>query len=288
MKKFALYTLCVAVLSSCDIDWTGFVAPPSDTANQRFEQSLAWNETHGYTQLSVPTDDYKFYVGTDIHTEATADNLTAMITAMRNDNKAHFALLLGDLVHGKGNYPTFIKALEFNAATQAQNDTVFATLGNHDLYFDQWKEYEKYWHTATYYFVVNTPNFSDLFISLDTGSGTLGDKQLAWLKNILQTQGKNRRHIVVYTHTNLFKTDNTGFPTSNMAIEETFEITSILQQYSVDLHLSGHNHFRHDTRYRDVRYITIDALKDENPNPFYMTASVSDEISCEFISPKAQ
>ncbi|MGN0186222.1 MAG: metallophosphoesterase family protein [Paludibacteraceae bacterium] len=285
MKQKIVYIIALTVCCSCDIDWSGLVAPPSDTVNQRFEQSQTWNDTHAAVRLSVPIDNYTFYVGTDIHTETTTDNLTNMITAMRNDENAYFALLLGDLVHGQGHFATMANALPYNADTQARNDTVFTTVGNHDLYFDQWNDYRNYFGTATYAFEVQTPNYTDLFVSIDTGSGTLGNKQTAWFEQLLAAHDGHHRHTIVFTHTNIFKDDNTGFPTSNMALEETFALTALLQQYHVTLYLQGHNHYRHDFLYRDVRYITVETMQDKADAPYYLTATMGDkQIDYQFVS----
>lgn len=282
MKRIIICTFVAAIFCSCDADVLGLISPTGDTINKRFEQSMEWNEANGSRSVSIPVNEYKFHIGSDIHTKETTDNIRAMISDMRNDDESHFALLLGDVIHGKGNYPTFADALKFDSGTQSENDPVFLTVGNHDLYFGQWTEFKKYWGTSTYYFTVITPDFKDLFICLDTGTGTLGSKQMQWLKKTLKEESPRKRHIVIFTHTDLFRTDNSGFPTSNMPIEETFDITSLMQEYGVDLYLQGHNHFRHDNLYRGTRYITVDAMKDEAAAPYYMVATLSDTISYIF------
>ncbi len=283
MKRIIISIFSAALLAGCSADYLGMIAPPSDTVKQRFEQSMEWNGLHGYKELTVSENEYRFHIGTDIHTDGSVVNITKMVTDMRNDEKSHFALLLGDLTHGKGNFPVLMEALEFNPDTQAQNDTVFATVGNHDLYFGQWEDYRKYWGTATYRFTVKTPDHTDLFICLDTGSGTLGKRQLDWLKETLESEAAGKRHIIVFTHTELFRTDNSAFPSSSMPMEETFDLTSLMQEYGVKLYLQGHNHYRHDIRYRDVRYIVLETMKDEAEDPYFMVADVSDGIRCTFV-----
>ncbi len=103
------------------------------------------------------------------------------------------------------------------------------------------------------------------------------------MKWTLKSQSPGKRHIIVFTHTELFRTDNSAFPSSSMPVEETFDITGLMQQYGVKLYLQGHNHFRHDVRYRDVRYVVLETMKDESEDPYYMVVSVSDDISCDFV-----
>lgn len=284
MVKKITYGLILFVFTACDMDLIGFVAPTSDTTEQRFEQSLAWNTEHGYASLNVPIDNYKFYVGTDIHTETTVRNITSMVTTLRNDSNAYFGILTGDLVNQKDAFQNLMPALTFNPITQARNDTIFATLGNHDLYFNQWVDYKHYWGTSSYWFEVETPHYQDLFISLDTGNGTLGIKQLKWLRNILESKRTNYRHCIVYTHTNLFKEEESQFPTSNMALEETFELTDLMSKHQVSLFLQGHDHNREVLLYKNVLYIIVDAMLDSSTKPFYMIATCSETIDYKFIA----
>ena len=272
------------LLTACNLDWSGLIAPTSDIVEKRFVQSLEWNETHGYKSLNVPLDNYSFYVGTDLHIDTTVRNITKMVTALRNDSNAYFGLLTGDLVHQPKAFHTLMPALAYNPLTQARNDTLFATAGNHDLYFNQWVDYKFYWGTSTYWFEVKTPNYQDLFISLDTGNGTLGSKQLKWLRTILSTKRTNYRHCIVYTHTHLFKPEETQFPTGSMNLEETFEITHLMNQHNVNLYLQGHDHDREILLYKNVLYIIVDAMRDKDKSPFYMIVTCNETIDYKFVA----
>ncbi len=272
------------ILCSCDRDLIGFFIPPSDDVQQRFEQSMDWNEANGYPVIEVGDNEYKFYCATDVHVDGSNENIKTFVTRLRNDASAIFGVLLGDLVHNTEQYPLFMEAIPFDPSIHAQNDTIFSTLGNHDLYFGQWEDYKKYWKTSCLYFTVQTPDFLDLFLLLDTGSGTLGRSQLEWMKTVLSEQGGKVRYIVVCTHTDLLRVDNTSFPSGGMTMEETLELTSLMQSYGVDLYLQGHNHLRHDTRYRDVHYVTVETIQDKSEEPGYLVATMGKSINLEFIT----
>lgn len=77
-------------------------------------------------------------------------------------------------------------------------------------------------------------------------SGTLGGKQMRWLKDFLAANRKNYRHCTVLTHTNLFYTDNSQTSSGNMAMEETHTLVELFSRYNVTLCLQGHDHFRED------------------------------------------
>ena len=119
---------------------------------------------------------------------------------------------------------------------------------------------------------------------MDTGNGTLGGKQLKWLRTILESKRTNYRHCIVYTHTNLFKEEESQFPTSNMTLEETFEITELMSKHHVNLFLQGHDHNREVLRYKDVLYIIVDAMLDDSKAPFYMIATCGETIDYKFIA----
>ena len=91
--------------------------------------------------------------------------------------------MAGDLTTGhEEDYNVFEQHLP-----QQDSLPAFLIAGNHDLFFNGWKEFYSRFGSSTYLFTVKTPDATDLFICLETGGGTLGDKQLEWLINILQT-----------------------------------------------------------------------------------------------------
>ncbi|MCM1035609.1 MAG: metallophosphoesterase [Paludibacter sp.] len=266
-------------------DMLGMFYGQSPRSNERVEASLLYNEQQGECVLSVDSDTYKVYFGTDMHVDSTARNLRRWVTSLRNDPQCRLGIILGDMVNAKGNFPRFMEALYYDNATQQYDLPLFATAGNHDLYFGQWSDYLNYWHSSTYTFLVRTPNASDLYICLDSGDGTFGTKQLQWLRNVLSSPSTAAyRHIIVFTHTHMFKRDASQGHTSNFPMEETYEVTALLQQYGVEWYVSGHDHHREITRFRDVQYMIVDTMQDPVPNPFYMVATIGNQLEYEYIA----
>ena len=135
------------------------------------------------------------------------------------------------------------------------------------------------------FLTVTTPSARDLYICLDSSDGTLGVKQLAWLRALLaQKQKEGFRHTIVFTHTHMFKRDGSQGHTSNYVLEETYEITSLLSRYGVDWYVSGHDHSREVTEYNGVKYIIVDANNDAEPQPGYMIAVVGRTLAYRFGS----
>lgn len=279
VKKYSLLVV-LFLLAACDrYDFSGIVSSPSKDVDKRFEQSEKWNNSHGETIVSVPTDDYYFYVASDMHISESVEHLTTFLTLERNDNTAYFSLILGDMVDKKGVFDLFYSSLAYNSSTQNRNDTVFTTVGNHDLYFDQWNDYARCFGTATYKFVVETPNHKDLFFALDSGSATLGNKQLKWLQKELSNNRKSYRRCIVFTHTNFFKDSFSQLFSGNYSENEMLELTELFSQNNVDLVLTGHAHSISENVYKNVRYLTLGALTDAS----FLFVCCGDVLSYEFL-----
>lgn len=293
MKK-AIYTCSIItilassmLLSSCygNYDIVGMVYGQSPRSDERFENSMDYNQNAGYPTIVVPQDEYKVYYGTDMHVDTSWNHTTKWTTALRNDANCYFGIILGDIINAINHFEDFNKGVEYNPLTQAANKPLFATVGNHDLYYGQWKEYLKYWHTSTYYLTVKTPNYTDLFICMDSGDGTWGRKQFDWLRKLLADMNRSDyRHVTVYTHTHLFKRDSSQGHTSNYALEETYEIADLLDKGGVEWYVSGHCHCRDIADYKNTKYIIVDALEEHESDVAYMVGTFGEKLSYEFIS----
>lgn len=274
--------MALASCSQGNLDILGMVYTKAEGADERFAQSMEYNEQHAIAPIQVASDDYKLYVMTDIHVDYTTFNLdTFVMDYLADADAAPFCLLLGDLINSVNHYDTCM------AHVNRINDGAhrcFSTLGNHDMYYDQWKIYRKFWGTSTYDFVVQTPSCRDLYICLDSGDGTIGKDQRHWLENLLREEsGKDYRHIIVYTHTHFFKIDASQGHTSNFALEEVYELCDLFSRYGVDMVLQGHSHSRNLTVFKGVQYLRLDALEDHYYNAFYTTLQVGKDINWSFV-----
>lgn len=292
--KHSLYSIFLLVLTGCssmfpNYDLPGMFCGSSANADTRFEASMAYTDAHKPMSFVVP-ENYLVYVATDSHVDSTSRNLEAFMRAYRSDLQSPFALHLGDLINAKGNYSRVNKAIlaEPEDYRRKPYDTLFVTCGNHDIYFGQWNEFLQYYKTSSYWFetvsaVTGKP--LDLYICYDSSSGSVGRKQLDWLRALLREKSKQGyRHIVVFTHTHFFKQDNTQGHTSNYSVEETAELTGMFSQYGVSLVLTGHDHSREVTTYGGVKYIVVDAIEDHYPDAFYLIATMGKNINYEFVA----
>lgn len=112
-------------------------------------------------------------------------------------------------------------------------------------------------------------------VILDTASGTLGAKQTRWFKEFIEKNRSSYRHCVVLTHTNLFYTDNSQTSSGNMPLEETYSLIDFLARNDISLVLQGHDHYREDITYRNVRYTIVGAIADKCKSPEYLRVEVT-------------
>ncbi len=278
------FILCL--LSSCDrLDMSGMFWGSSARNDARFAESMAYNAEHGYQTVSTTNDGYKVYFASDFHVNDSTQHTQHWVRAVQNDVACAVAIMLGDMVNGREKYPYFMAAVE---PLREASFPLFATAGNHDIYFGEWPEYVKHWGTSTYYFTVQTPHHKDLYICLDSSDGTIGTDQLNWLRTTMREliAGVNFRHIVVFTHTHMFKPDGAQGHTSNYPMEETYELVDLFSQMGVDWYVSGHRHSRDIREFKGVTYYTIEAIQESyaEKDAHYMVATVGESLQAEFVS----
>lgn len=275
MVRKSYLLLSALLLVSCQsTDFGGFFYSPSVAVDARFEQSLAITGDAPVAKLEHDTD-YTFYVCTDPHIDGSTKNLSRFVGDMRADSDAAFAVSLGDCIDSKGMMKLYSETLAFNPELHQRAAPVFSVIGNHDLFFSQWNDFKKYIGPSVYYYELHLPGAKDLYIVLDSGNGTHGIRQTGWLKDFLKANRNSYRHCVIMTHVNIFKTDNSQNTSGNFPLEETYMMTELFDDCDVTLVLQGHDHFREDLIYRDVRYTIVGTIKDSAKNPEYLKVKVN-------------
>ncbi|MBQ3673895.1 MAG: metallophosphoesterase [Paludibacteraceae bacterium] len=260
--------LATITFASCDrIDVAGIFNGSSPHHDARFKQSMEYNETFGINESGLQTihateNTYEIYWATDVHVAGTTVLLDSFINLALTDYYCEAIVFGGDIIDAKNNYPLFYKSLE---PAVASGMPLFCTPGNHDLCFGQWKEYVEYWKTSVYWFQVIIPSGEkDLFICIDSADATLGRAQFNWLKDLLEKKSKEGyRHIIVFSHTHMFKKDSNNANGAHFNTEEIYDITSLLSKYHVEYYMNGHDHTPEVTIYKNVHYVTIGSMKDD-------------------------
>ena len=249
-----------------------FVSPSKERVNKRFEQSMEYNQNHMADTLIISEEEnYRFLVAADFHVKTTACNLAKYTKITAANSNILFSSILGDITDQKGGLQ-----IAYDSINNNKGNAIIRTIaGNHDIYFDQWTEFYELFGSSTYFFVVKTPTATDLFIALETSSGSIGKLQKTWLENILKEKRAQHRHCFVLTHTNFFDTELSQFPSGNFSLEETAFLTNIFAKHNVNLIINGHDHTHDYTELNGVKYLTLGDAQDLISDPTYFTIDVN-------------
>jgi predicted phosphodiesterase len=252
LAKIFVLLYSVILMYACEtIDLTGMFIS-TESVDDRFAQSLAWNNTLPPQQLLVPSDEYLLIAMTDSHI-GDPTNLDTLCSRAKKQ-KAVAVVMVGDLTTGKADQ---YEVLSQHIPSQDSLRT-FQMVGNHELYFGGWKEFYKRFGSSMYYFTIKSPLAEDLFICLDSGSGTLGRKQLSWLKNLLELKRNTYRRCVVFSHNNLYRIRHTG--STNPLVDELLVLSELFLKHRVDMVITGHDHVKNELVFGNTIHITMQAL----------------------------
>ena len=276
----SLITLFLVIsfsITSCEeIDVRGMFVS-YESVNNRFEQSMEWNASHPFREIIVPSDNYSILSMGDSHVGSTT-NLDIFINNAKAIN-ASAVVMVGDITTGLAeDYEIFQQHIPNQDSLPS-----FPIIGNHDLYFNGWDQFYSRFGSSTYLFTIKTNEATDLFICLDTGGGTLGNKQLDWLKDKLQTLRPDYRHCIVFTHNNFFRFRHTS--STNPLVEELQVLLDLFAKYHVNMVITGHDHEYNVQLFGNTTYIVMDALKDGQSNSGYLQLIIENgNIEYNFVN----
>ncbi len=256
--------------SACkyDLDVSG-VLHIDDNVNERFSQSILWNDDNSPRIVETLDNNYTILFGGDSHIGGT-ENVQQLVE-IAIDSFALALVIAGDVCTGKeDDYEVAESFLENTGIVQT-----CLVAGNHDLYFGGWESFYELFGSSTYKMEIISSGATDLYIFLDTGSGTLGNLQLDWLKDLLETERENYRYVIATTHLNFFRNRMTG--STNPLNEELLVLLDLFEKHKVNLLISGHDHDRYIEEFGHTTYITLDAMKDGVEQASYMKLRVGED-----------
>lgn len=248
-----------------------------ETANKRFAQSVEWNKNHPFREIVVPSDNYRIMSMADSHVGST-NNLDIFLEIAKKSNVSA-VVMAGDLTNGLSNeYDKFQQHLPNQDSLPS-----FQLAGNHDLTFGGWNQFYSRFGSSTYLFTIKTPVARDLYICLESGSATLGNKQYDWLCDILQNVRPDYRNCIVFTHTNFFRFRHTE--STNPPNEEITALMELFIKSRVNIVVQGHEHTHSAEYFGNTLYLVVDAITDGLTNAGYLLMNMKNgNPDYEFIN----
>lgn len=236
--------ICVALLLSC----TTFEADP---VSKRFDENFSGN-IPPVADIDPPgTDSFTFAVLSDTHIGSPGGKiLDGMLQRIKASGDA-FVISCGDNTDSgeegqfSGFHETFSKySLLYRAA-----------LGNHDIFFDGWKRFQRIVGRSMYSFNADNVHFT----VIDSANGVFGEKQLGWLESDLSAA--TQQHKIVVTHFPVWNGSFTSiFKLANE--EEAALVKDMFSRHNVTIMFAGHYHGYNEAIIGGVKYIVTGGAND--------------------------
>jgi predicted phosphodiesterase len=267
---FSAFLFCVFLLSGCDEviinDYSGFFA--STDLDTRWKAHNTFNFLSSDDRNITLGDTYSFIVVTDTHiTKGNAWGLEKLKDVIKNNSDIKFVVINGDITQ-EGKRVNIEKFIQIAGTLDVP---CYPVMGNHDLYYGNWKVWEELIGSTCYR--INCG--SATLLILDSANSYFGAKQLDWLEDELKETGDR---VFVFSHVNLFVESpmEIGHFTDT---RERGRFISLLKG-RCDLIFTGHSHVRHITELGGIKNINIE---DFRHNAVYCQVWVSkDGIKYEF------
>ncbi|MBY0371252.1 metallophosphoesterase [bacterium] len=181
-RNTAFY-LCLALVLSC---------VSRTTPEGRVAQSLAVAADTEFIFNTSPANQFTFAMVGDLHIgQAETSRLGRILDAAAGEG-AEFILFLGDIVDaGKRDD---VAAFHQEIANRGWTGKTFSVAGNHDIFEDGWDNYRELTGPSTYTFKAGNSRF----IALDTADATLGEAQINWLRQTIDSAAED--NIFLFSH----------------------------------------------------------------------------------------
>jgi len=262
---FLVFLLCLFLISGCggdafQQDVLGLFG--STDLDTRWKAHNTFNFLSPDDRNITLDDSYSFIVVTDIHiNNGKAWGLEKLKDVIKNNSDIKFVVLNGDISQD-GKRVNIEKFIQIAGTLDVP---CYPVIGNHDMYFGNWKVWEELIGSTCYR--INCG--SATLLILDSANSYFGAKQLDWLENELKETGDR---VFVFTHVNIFVESplELGHFTD---IKERGRFISLLKGRG-DMIFTGHSHVRHITEIGGIKNINIE---DYLHNAVYCLVSVSKE-----------
>jgi len=265
-RFFSVFFCCVFFIYGCNNDNPGLFS--STDLETRWKARNTFNFLSSDDLNISLGDTYSFIVVTDTHiNDGNAWGLERLKDVINNDGSIKFAVFNGDITQN-GKRGDIEKIIQI---AKTLDVPCYPVLGNHDIYFDNWKIWEELIGSTCYR--INGGNATLLI--LDSANAYYGDKQLDWLESELNNaEGR----VFIFSHVNLFVKSPSDLQHFT-DIRERARFVSLLQG-RCDVIFTGHSHKRLVTDLSGVKNINIE---DFRRNAVYCQVWVSkDGIQYEF------
>lgn len=247
-KKKGVIVVSVLAIFAFLLSCTTF---ETDPVTKRFNENTSGELPVTADIDPAGTNSFKFAVLSDTHIGSPGGRVLGSMLSRIQSNGDAFVVSCGDNTDNgdEGQY------LGFQELFGTYNLIYRAAIGNHDIYFDGWKNFRKFFGRSMYSFNADNVHFT----FLDSANGVFGERQIEWLERDLAAA--TQTHKIVVTH----------FPIWNGTFSSIFKLASeeeaaiikdMMNRYNVSIVFSGHYHGYSETELGGVKYIVTGGAND--------------------------
>ncbi|MBO4386295.1 MAG: metallophosphoesterase [Treponema sp.] len=212
-------------------------------------------------QFSSISGTYTFVLFSDPHygskrsKDIDEDAFLAWLDGLDSAKKPKFCICLGDIAE-HGVRSEFVEFQSFADKIESRGVPVMSIVGNHDLFNSGWSDFTDICFPYTSFYHFKTAGFS--YYALDTGSGSLGPKQMKILKKAME---RDRLPKIVFMHYPLY-----GSSTYNLSYyslqneEESTRLITLFEKEDVTDVYAGHVHHHQKKNIGSYTEVDLDTL----------------------------
>jgi predicted phosphodiesterase len=240
---------------SCRPEITGLFASPDFS-----ERESSW-DGNIMAQNKTPYfgPSYSFIVAADTHIKegGTPPDYGERYARLKNHllPSDRFIVVAGDCTDA-GNRAQIKK---FRAISENMGRPVYPVLGNHDIYHSGFPNWKELIGSSVY----RIDGDSAMLLMLDSANGTLGARQIDWVKKNMAARNAGQKNVFVFSHMNLFTAESFSL-NSLEQLTDIRERARLLSLFSgkAAMVFTGHTHLRVLHKAGGVDYVSVEAFRD--------------------------
>ena len=266
MKKFISFlSYLFILLSTLALTSCGYGAfelfHHGDFVDERADELTELSAGKVGSQFSSISGTYTFVIFSDPHygseraKKIDEDDFLAWLDGLDSTKKPKFCICLGDIAE-HGVKSEFLEFKSFADNIESRGVPVMSIVGNHDLFNFGWNDFTDICFPYTSFYHFKTSAFS--YYALDTGSGSLGPKQMKILKKAMK---RDRLPKIVFMHYPLY--GNSTYKISYYCLqneEESTRLITLFEEEDVTDVFAGHVHHHQKKNIGSYTEVNLDTF----------------------------
>lgn len=221
-------------------------------------------------------NQFSFAIMGDVHIGSDRGDIMEKAIDLSKNAGDSFIIFAGDIT----NNAESSEFSKFKEQVENKNMDYRVAIGNHDIYYQGWKHFKKFIGRSIYSFDADNVHIT----ILDSANGSLGERQLNWLEDDLQSTNKAIKIVISHfppwigKFSNIFKMDSE---------EEAAILKNMLHENKVNYMFSAHYHGYEQAQLGFTKYIIsggVNRKLDPNEDSHFVRVIVNNnQVSTQYV-----